>query len=55
MGTKALAGTRASFNSFINITRPHPGQIERLAAKNIWDLLEGSKFAITHEEEFTIE
>ena len=28
-------------------------QIE--TAKNIWDLLEGSKFAVTHEEEVTIE
>ena len=28
-------------------------QIE--TAKNIWDLLEGSQFAVTHEEELTIE
>ncbi|KAF8799644.1 phenylalanine ammonia-lyase [Phlegmacium glaucopus] len=54
MGTEALAGTRASFDPFINaVARPHPGQIE--TAKNIWDLLEGSKFAVTHEEELTIE
>ena len=54
MGTEALAGTRASFDPFINrIARPHPGQIE--TAKNLWNLLEGSKFAVTHEEELTIE
>jgi phenylalanine ammonia-lyase len=53
MGTEALAGTHASFHPFINtVARPHPGQIE--TTKNIWDLLEGSKFAVTHEE-FTIE
>jgi len=53
MGTEALAGTRASFDPFINSTaRPHPGQIE--TAKNIWNLLEGSTFAITHEKEVTI-
>lgn len=53
MGTEALAGSRASFDPFINsIARPHPGQIE--TARNIWDLLEGSKFAFEHEEEPTI-
>ncbi|PPR02130.1 hypothetical protein CVT26_008821, partial [Gymnopilus dilepis] len=53
MGTEALAGTRASFDPFINCTaRPHPGQIE--TAKNIWNLLEGSTFAITHNKEVTI-
>lgn len=30
MGTEALAGTRNSFNSFINsVARPHPGQVRR--------------------------
>ncbi|KIM40304.1 hypothetical protein M413DRAFT_446481 [Hebeloma cylindrosporum] len=54
MGTEALAGTRTSFDPFINcVARPHPGQIE--TAKNIWNLLEGSTFAVTHEEEVTIE
>lgn len=54
MGTEALAGCRGSFDPFINcVARPHPGQIE--TAKNIWDLLEGSKFAVTQEEEVTIE
>ncbi|KDR75707.1 hypothetical protein GALMADRAFT_211171 [Galerina marginata CBS 339.88] len=54
MGTEALAGTRASFDPFINcVARPHPGQIE--TAKNIWNLLEGSTFAVTHEKEVTIE
>ena len=53
MGTEALAGSRTSFDPFINsVARPHPGQIE--TAKNIWDLLEGSKFAVKHEEESTI-
>ncbi|KAF7351163.1 Phenylalanine ammonia-lyase [Mycena sanguinolenta] len=54
MGTEALAGSRGSFDPFIHdIARPHPGQIE--SAKVIWDLLEGSKFAITSEQEVTIE
>ncbi|KAG6857204.1 hypothetical protein H0H87_008270 [Tephrocybe sp. NHM501043] len=54
MGTEALAGTRGSFDPFIHdIARPHPGQIE--SAKLIWDLLEGSTFATTREEEVTIE
>ncbi|KAJ7668553.1 L-Aspartase-like protein [Mycena polygramma] len=54
MGTEAIAGSRGSFDPFIhNIARPHPGQIE--SAKIIWDLLEGSKFAITSEQEVTIE
>lgn len=54
MGVEALAGTRCSFDPFINtVARPHPGQIE--TARNIWNLLEGSKFAQTHEEELTIE
>ena len=53
MGTEALAGSRASFDPFINsVARPHPGQIE--TAKNIWDLLEGSRFAVDHVEEPTI-
>ncbi|KAJ7125080.1 L-Aspartase-like protein [Mycena epipterygia] len=54
MGTEALAGSRGSFDPFIHdIARPHPGQIE--SAKVVWDLLEGSKFAITSEQEVTIE
>ncbi|KAJ6520740.1 L-Aspartase-like protein [Mycena capillaripes] len=54
MGTEALAGSRGSFDPFIHdIARPHPGQIE--SAKIIWDLLDGSKFAITSEQEVTIE
>lgn len=36
--------------SFIHdVTRPHPGQIQ--AARNIRTILEGSKFAVHHEEE----
>lgn len=50
MGTEALSGVQGSFDSFIHdIARPHPGQIE--VAKTVWGLLEGSKFASTHEEE----
>ena len=53
MGTEALAGTRGSFDPFIHtVARPHPGQVE--SAKIIWDLLEGSQFAVTHEAEVTI-
>ncbi|KAF5316942.1 hypothetical protein D9611_003991 [Ephemerocybe angulata] len=53
MGTEALGGTRLSFDSFINCTaRPHPGQIE--TAKNLWNLLEGSRFAVTEEEDLHI-
>ncbi|KAK1222984.1 Protein pal1 [Marasmius sp. AFHP31] len=44
MGTEALLGTRASCDPFIHDTaRPHPGQIE--FARNVWNLLEGSKLA----------
>ncbi|KAJ3506668.1 hypothetical protein NLJ89_g6742 [Agrocybe chaxingu] len=54
MGCEALAGTRSSFDPFINsVARPHPGQIE--TARNIWNLLEGSTFAVTNEVELTIE
>ncbi|KAJ7617725.1 L-Aspartase-like protein [Roridomyces roridus] len=53
MGTEALMGSRGSFDPFIHDTaRPHPGQIE--CARNIWNLLEGSKLAETHEEEVSI-
>ena len=54
MGTEALAGTRSSFDPFIsNVARPHPGQIE--VSRNLWNLLDGSTFAETHEEEVTID
>ncbi|THV07334.1 phenylalanine ammonia-lyase [Dendrothele bispora CBS 962.96] len=54
MGTEALSGTRASYDSFIHATaRPHPGQVE--SAQNIWNLLEGSKLAQSHEEEIGLE
>ncbi|EPQ55063.1 phenylalanine ammonium lyase [Gloeophyllum trabeum ATCC 11539] len=53
MGVEALAGTRGSFDPFIHdVARPHPGQVE--SARMIHDLLEGSTFAITAEEEVTI-
>ncbi|KAK0460937.1 L-Aspartase-like protein [Desarmillaria tabescens] len=45
MGVEALAGTRASFDPFIHAVE---------SAKIMWDLLEGSEFAATHEEEVTI-
>ncbi|KAG5647103.1 hypothetical protein DXG03_001474 [Asterophora parasitica] len=54
MGTEALSGKRGSFDPFIHdVARPHPGQIE--CAKLIWDLLEDSTFATTHEAEVTID
>lgn len=54
MGTEALAGTRGSFDPFIHaVARPHTGQVE--AADFIFNLLEGSKFASTHEEEVTLD
>ncbi|KAJ7096236.1 phenylalanine ammonia-lyase [Mycena epipterygia] len=54
MGTEALIGSRGSFAPFIHsVARPHPGQIE--CAQNIWNLLEGSKLAETHEEELSLE
>ncbi|KAJ6499977.1 L-Aspartase-like protein, partial [Mycena vitilis] len=54
MGTEALMGSRGSFAPFIHsVARPHPGQIE--CAENIWNLLEGSKFAAVHEEEVSLE
>ncbi len=70
MGVEALAGTRASFDPFIHVVaRPHPGQVcytsllrvsgtdihlQVESAKIIWDLLEDSQFAITHEDEVSI-
>ncbi|KAF8622680.1 hypothetical protein AX15_006782 [Amanita polypyramis BW_CC] len=53
MGTEALMGTRMNYHRFIHeVARPHPGQIE--SAKIIWNLLEGSKFAVMHEDEVSI-
>ncbi|KAJ3568390.1 hypothetical protein NP233_g5747 [Leucocoprinus birnbaumii] len=53
MGTEALLGARGSFDSFIHATaRPHPGQVE--CAKNIWELLEGSRFAHAHEKDVAL-
>ncbi|KAJ7770141.1 phenylalanine ammonium lyase [Mycena maculata] len=54
LGTEALLGSRGSFDPFIHsVARPHPGQVE--CARNIWNLLEGSKLAETHEEELGLE
>jgi phenylalanine ammonia-lyase len=53
MGVEALCGTKESFHPFIHdVARPHPGQIE--SAKLVWNLLEGSQFAVM-QEEVTIE
>ncbi|KAF7372051.1 Phenylalanine ammonia-lyase [Mycena venus] len=50
LGTEALLGTRGSFDPFIHsVARPHPGQVE--CARNIWNMLDGSKLAQTHEKE----
>ena len=54
MGTEALVGMRGSFAPFLHeVARPHPGQVE--VAHTIWDLLEGSDLAVSHEEEVTID
>ncbi|KAJ6610205.1 phenylalanine ammonia-lyase [Mycena sp. CBHHK59/15] len=54
LGVEALIGSRGSFDPFIHsVARPHPGQVE--CAQNIWNLLEGSKLAESHEEEVTID
>jgi phenylalanine ammonia-lyase len=54
MGTEALVGTRGSYDKFIHsVARPHPGQVE--AAETIYELLEGSTFASTHEEEVSLD
>lgn len=49
-----MTGHVGSFDSFIHDTvRPHAGQI--LAAKNIRELLEGSKLAVLEEGEISVE
>ncbi|KAK0461174.1 L-Aspartase-like protein [Desarmillaria tabescens] len=53
LGTEALSGTLGNYDPFIHATaRPHPGQVE--SASHIWNLLQGSKLANTHEEEVSI-
>ncbi|PIL27097.1 hypothetical protein GSI_10237 [Ganoderma sinense ZZ0214-1] len=48
--TEAMLGARGSFAPFLHaVARPHPGQVE--VAETIADLLEGSQFAVTAEEE----
>ena len=50
MCTEAMLGARGSFAPFLHaVARPHPGQVE--VAETIADLLEGSQFAVTAEEE----
>ena len=50
MCTEAMLGARGSFAPFLHaVTRPHPGQVQ--VAETIADLLEGSHFAVTAEEE----
>lgn len=51
--TEAMVGHVGSFHPFIHdVTRPHPGQIQ--VAKNIRDMLTGSKFAVHHEVELAV-
>ncbi|KAJ7776524.1 L-Aspartase-like protein [Mycena maculata] len=53
LGTEALLGSRGSFDPFIHsVARPHPGQVE--CAGNIWNMLEGSKLAESHQTEVPI-
>ncbi|EIM82653.1 phenylalanine ammonia-lyase [Stereum hirsutum FP-91666 SS1] len=53
MGTEALLGERQNYDPFIHeVARPHPGQVQ--AARVIWGLLEGSRFARGDEAEHTI-
>jgi phenylalanine ammonia-lyase len=53
MGTEALLGAQGSHAPFLHaVARPHPGQVE--AAATIYDLLEGSQFAQTKEEELSV-
>ncbi|KAK4332276.1 Phenylalanine ammonia-lyase [Rhodotorula toruloides] len=50
MTVEAMVGHAGSFHPFLHdVTRPHPTQIE--VAGNIRKLLEGSRFAVHHEEE----
>ncbi|RPD57798.1 phenylalanine ammonia-lyase [Lentinus tigrinus ALCF2SS1-7] len=50
MCTEAMLGALGSFAPFIHsVARPHPGQVE--VADTISDLLAGSQFAVTVEEE----
>lgn len=48
-----MLGSRGSFDPFVSLARPHPGQIE--SAHLIWSLLSESKFAQGDEEEVKIE
>lgn len=53
MGTEAMLGALGSFDPFIHaVARPHPGQVE--AAETILELLSGTQFAVTQEEERNI-
>ena len=46
---EAMVGHQGSFSPFIHdVARPHPGQVE--VARNIRTLLDGSAFAVAHEE-----
>ncbi|EJF57511.1 phenylalanine ammonia-lyase [Dichomitus squalens LYAD-421 SS1] len=50
MCTEAMLGASGSFAPFIHaVARPHPGQVE--VAETITELLDGSHFAVTAEEE----
>lgn len=51
--TEAMVGHVGSFHPFIHdVARPHPGQIQ--VAKNIRNMLQGSKFAVHHEVELGV-
>jgi phenylalanine ammonia-lyase len=53
MTVEAMVGHAGSFHPFLHdVTRPHPTQIE--VAGNIRKLLEGSHFAVHHEEEVKV-
>ncbi|BGP21577.1 phenylalanine/tyrosine ammonia-lyase [Rhodotorula toruloides] len=53
MTVEAMVGHAGSFHPFLHdVTRPHPTQIE--VAGNIRKLLEGSRFAVHHEEEVKV-
>lgn len=49
-----MIGHVGSFDEFIHdVTRPHPGQIE--AARNVRNLLAGSKLAVHSEDEVALQ
>ncbi|KPV78241.1 uncharacterized protein RHOBADRAFT_47862 [Rhodotorula graminis WP1] len=50
---EAMVGHQGSFAPFIHdVARPHPGQVE--VARNVRTLLDGSSFAVAHEEHVAV-